>query len=128
MMTKARSAHFIFEKGIQYRDLAKIYPEIFRTFLQETEQMPEDNALVEIWLERDMKEIRKNEKPEGYLKQNSTKLVFPIRDDYVEFYIYNTSRNQAIPKIAEKLERIIKKAGLKHTLKMDAMLRFSPSK
>lgn len=128
MMTKARSAHFIFEKGIQYRDLAKIYPQIFRTFLEETGQMPEDKALVEIWLERDMKEIRKNEKPEGYLKQNSTKLVFPIRDDYVEFYIYNTSRNQEIPKIAEKLERIIKKAGLEHTLKMDAMLRFSPSK
>lgn len=128
MMTEARSAHFIFDKDVQYRDLARMYPELFRTFLQETGQMPEDPDLVEVWLERDMKEIKKNKKPEGYLKQNATKLVFPIRDDYVEFYIYNTARNQTIPEVAEKLEKIIKKEGLPYTLKTDIMLRFSSSK
>ena len=128
MMTKARSAHFIFDKEVRYRDLVGIYPELFRTFLQESEQMPEDPALVEVWLERDMKELTKNRKPEGYLKQNSTKLVFPIRDGYVEFYIYNTSKNERIPLIAEKLEKILKKEGLPYTLKNDIMLRFSSSK
>ncbi len=128
MMTKIRSAHFIFDKHIRYKDLAEIYPDLFKTFLEETQQMPEDPDLLEIWLQRDMNALNANKKPEGYLKQNAVKMVFPIRNDHVEFYIYNTSRNQIIPVVAEKLEKLLKKRGFKYTLKTDIMLRYSSSK
>ncbi len=129
MMTKARTAHFIFKEGTKYKDLKEIYPKVLEVFLTETNQMPEDRNLYEIWLERDMKEIEKNRKPEGYLKQNAIKLVFPIRDDgTVEFYIHSTSKTQNIPVIAEKIDRVLKKSGLKYELKYDKLLRYANSK
>ena len=129
MMTKSRTAHFIFKEGIEYKDLKEIYPKVLEVFLTETGQMPEDRNLYEIWLERDMKEIERNRKPEGFLKQNAIKLVFPIKDDgIVEFYIHSTSKTQNIPLIAERIEAVLRKSGLKYTLKYDMLLRYSPSK
>ena len=129
MLTKARTAHFIFEKGTKFSDLKEIYPDVLKTFLEASGQMPEDQNLFEIWLERDMKEISRNRKPEGFLKQNSIKLVFPIRDDgTVEFYVHSTSRTLNVPQIAEKIDSVLRKSGLKYTLKYDILLRYSSSK
>ncbi len=129
MMTKARTAHFIFEEGTEFRDLVPVYPDVLRIFLEESNQMPEDRNLYEIWLERDMKELNRNRKPEGFLKQNAIKLVFPIRDDgTVEFYIHSTSKSQNIPLIAEKIDAYLKKSGLKYTIKYDILLRYAPKK
>jgi hypothetical protein len=129
MMTKFRTAHFIFAEGTKYSDLKDIYPKILETFLNETGQMPEDRNLFEIWLERDMKEIEKNRKPEGFLKQNAIKMVFPIRDDdIVEFYLHSTSKTQNIPIIAEKIDAVLKKSKLKYEIKYDKLLRYAKSK
>ncbi len=125
---KARTAHFIFEDGVEYKDLKGIYPEILRTFLEATGQMPDDQNLFEIWLERDMKEIERNRKPEGFLRQNAIKLVFPIRDEGVEFYIHSTSKTQNILEVAEKIDGLLRKSGMKYKVKYDALLRYSSSK
>ncbi len=125
---KVRSAHFIFDESVKYQDLAQIYPELFRKFLELTQQMPEDENLVEIWIERDVKELRKGKKPEGFLKQNATKMVFPMVDGPIQFYIYMKIKSEEIPQISRKLERILKKAGLRYTMEYDRMLRFANAK
>ncbi len=127
-LMKIRSAHFIFAPSVTYADLKPIYPELYRTFLKESEQMPEDEAAVEIWIDRDMKDLAKNKKPEGFLKQNSIKMVFPIRDGFVEFYIYYKVRTQDIYRIADAIDRVLKKSGLEYQKKYDKMLRYANSK
>lgn len=128
MNTKVRSAHFIFDESVTYSDLAPVYPELFRKFLELSNQMPEDENAVEIWIERDMKALKKGKKPEGFLKQNAMKMVFPIREGYVEFYIYLKFKNEEVPVVASKLEKVLKKANLKYRLEYDKMLRFANSK
>ena len=126
--TKVRSAHFIFEESVTYADFVPIYPELFRKFLEVSKQLPEDETLVDIWIERDMKELKKGKKPEGFLKQNAIKMVFPVRDDRVEFYIYMKVKNEEIPIIADKLKKTLKKARLKYEIEYDKMLRFANAK
>ena len=128
MNTKVRSAHFIFDESVKYSDFVPIYPELFRKFLEISNQLPEDETLVDIWIERDMKELKKGKKPEGFLKQNAVKMVFPVREDRVEFYIYLKVKTEEIPLIASKLERTLKKAKLKYTIEYDKMLRFANAK
>ena len=128
MNNKVRSAHFIFDESVKYADLVQIYPELFRKFLEISNQMPEDENMVEIWIERDMTALKKGKKPEGFLKQNGIKMVFPIRDGYIEFYIYMKIKNEEIPEMATKLERILKKAKLSYSVEYDKMLRFANSK
>ncbi len=125
MNQKVRSAHFIFEDSVKYSDLAQIYPELFRKFLEITNQTPEDENMVEIWIERDMKAIKKGKKPEGFLKQNAIKMVFPQRDGFVEFYIYMKIKTEEISEIAAKLDRILKKSKLPYRIEYDKMLRFA---
>ena len=93
-----------------------------------SKQLPEDETLVDIWIERDMKELKKGKKPEGFLKQNAIKMVFPVRDDRVEFYIYMKVKNEEIPIIADKLKKTLKKARLKYEIEYDKMLRFANAK
>jgi len=126
--TKVPSAHFIFEESVTYADFVPIYPELFRKFLEVSKQLPEDETLVDIWIERDMKELKKGKKPEGFLKQNAIKMVFPVRDDRVEFYIYMKVKNEEIPIIADKLKKTLKKARLKYEIEYDKMLRFANAK
>ncbi len=128
MNQKVRSAHFIFDESVKYSDLSPVYPELFRKFLEASNQMPEDPDVVEIWIERDVQDLKKGKKPEGFLKQNAIKMVFPQRDGFVEFYIYMKIKNDEIPAIARKLEPTLKKAGLKYHIEYDRMLRFANSK
>jgi len=37
---KATSGHFVLSDDVQYSDLAKIFPDILTTFLEETGQIP----------------------------------------------------------------------------------------
>ena len=128
MNNKVRSVHFIFDDSVTYRDLTEVYPELFRKFLEASMQMPEDENLLEIWIERDVKELKKGKKPEGFLKQNAIKMVFPITDGPVQFYIYTKIKTEQILEIASVLEKVLKKAKLKHSVEYDRMLRFANSK
>ena len=124
MNQKVRSAHFIFDESVKYSDLVEIYPQLFREFLEASRQVPEDPNLVEMWIERDLNDMKKGKKPEGFLKQNAIKMVFPIRDDRVEFYIYFKVKNEEIPAIASRLDKVLKKSKLKYSIEYDRMKRF----
>jgi mRNA-degrading endonuclease RelE of RelBE toxin-antitoxin system len=125
---RARSAHFTFDKKVKYKDLEKAFKELFNTFLEETGQMPhEEPEYSEILLEENLRDLRKNRKPEGYNRDGSMRLMFPIAER-VEFYIYSRAKSAEVPRVAETLSKILQKAGLKHQLDWDKMLLFAESK
>lgn len=117
---KATSGHFIFKKNFSYKQLAKVFPEILRTFLEETEQMPEDEDILQMFIYLNRVELERDRKPEGYNRKGKMKLIFPIGRS--EFYVKGTSKGGDVVRVAEKLSRLLTKAGVAHDLEWDASL------
>lgn len=116
---KATSGHFVFKKNTSYKDLAKIFPELLRTFLEETDQLPEDEDVMQMFIHLNQVELEKDRKPEGYNRKGKMRLVFPINRK--EFYIRGTSKGGEVVRIAERLSRMLTKAGIAHDLEWDAL-------
>ncbi len=125
---RARSAHFIFDKKVKFKDLAGSFKELFMTFLEETGQMPrEEPEYAEILLEVNLRDLREDRKPEGYNREGTMRMMFPI-SDRVEFYIYARAKSAEVPRVGEVLSKVLTKAGLKHKLEWDQMLLFVEKK
>ncbi len=122
---RARSAHLTFDKRVKYKDLEKVFKDLFTTFLEETGQMPrEEPEYAEILLEENLRDLRKNRKPEGYNREGAMRLIFPIAPA-VEFYLYSRAKSSEVPRVAELLSKHLTKAGLKHQLQWDLMLLYA---
>ncbi len=121
---RARSAHFLFDKKVKYKDLEKPFNELFMTFLEETGQMPrEEPEYAEILLEENLRDLRKGRKPEGYNREGPMRMIFPITP-HVEFYLYSRAKSSEVPRVADLLSKPLARAGLKHQLQWDRMLLY----
>lgn len=120
----ARSAHFVLAKGVKYKDLGKVYPELLGKFLEATHQMPEEPELVRMLIRADQKDLEKNRKPEGYNRQGKVRLIFPLTDNQVKFYIYRGSRSEEIGLVAEQLSKVLSRRRLKHRIEWDLMVLY----
>ena len=104
---KATSGHLIFGDGVDYKDLERVFPELFTTFLEETNQVPDDNDILQMFLYANMQEIARNEKPEGYNRKGRMRLIFPIGKK--EF-------------LTEKLSKLLLREGIQHTVEWDQLI------
>jgi len=121
----ARSAHFVFDKKVQYKDLARAFPEIFKKFLEQTGQMPEEEEYARMLVKTNLKDLEANRKPEGYNRQGRVRLIFPIsKDGIVRFYIYRGSKSEEIGQMATIVSKILTQRKLKHKLEWDKMVLF----
>jgi hypothetical protein len=121
----ARSAHFVFPKKIQFKHLAKVFPDVFNFFLNETKQIPEEEEYVRMLVKSTIKDLEKNRKPEGYNRQGRVKMIFPIRrDGKVEFYIYRHAKSEEIGRIANGISKMLSKKKLKHKIEWDKMVLY----
>ena len=119
---RAHSGHIKFEKKIKYSDLLPIYREIYERFLEETDQIPEEEPeYADILLEQNLLDLRSNRKPEGYNRSGTMRLIFPISDE-VEFYLYGRDTDTEVPRVTELVSKMLAKEGLKHTIEWDQML------
>lgn len=116
---KASSGHFVFKDNIEYRDITKVFPEVLTTFLQETEQVPEDDDVMKMFIHLNMMELEKNAKPEGYNRKGRMRLVFPLSRK--EFYIRGSSKSGEVVRLTEKLSKILTKGGIKHDVEWNAL-------
>lgn len=118
---KAESGHIIFKEKFKYRDLQGVFEEVLTAFLDETDQMPDEDEILQMFFRINMMDIEKNRKPEGYNRRGRMKLVFPITKGRKQFYVRADSRTAETVRITERLSRILKKAGVPHTVDWDKL-------
>jgi hypothetical protein len=116
---KATSGHFMLDDDVEYRDLAEVFPELLTIFLEETNQMPDDDDVLQMFIYLNKKALEKNEKPEGYNRKGRMRMVFPIGSK--QFYIKSVSASTEVGRLGEKLSGVLSKAGVKHTLEWNAL-------
>jgi hypothetical protein len=116
---KATSGHFVFPEEFQYSDLTEAFPEILKSFLEETDQMPDDADVLQMFIFINQQSLRKNEKPEGYNRKGRMRLIFPIASK--QFYLKSNIAGSEVVRLSEKVSKMLTKAGIKHTLQWNAL-------
>lgn len=125
---RAESGHIRFDKKVKYSDILPIYRDVFERFLEETDQIPEDEPeYTDVLVEQNLLDLRNNRKPEGYNRSGSMRMMFPISDD-VELYFYGRGNDSEVPRITELVSKMLKKEGLKHEVEWDQMLLLEKKK
>jgi hypothetical protein len=121
---KVRSAHIKFERDVKYKDLAPIFKEMYTRFLDKSGQMPEDEEVLDMLVFENMLDLERNRKPEGFNRQGKMRMIFPILQNGVEFYVYkhyNASKTNDVVKVAESLSSYLNQKGFKHSVDWDQM-------
>lgn len=121
---RARSGHVKFDKKVKWKNLVPAFRPLLLKFLEETQQLPEDTENVEVLIEENLRDLRKNRKPEGYNREGSMRLIFPI-SDAVEFYIYGRGKTVEVARVTEQVSRVLQKHRLKHTIEWDKLSLFA---
>jgi len=119
---KAESGHVIFKDKFKYRDLQGCFEEMMKVFLEETDQIPDEDEILQMFMKINMMDIEKNRKPEGYNRRGRMRMVFPLTKGKKQFYIRADSKTAETVRITERLSKILKKAGLPHMVEWDKLL------
>ncbi len=114
---KAEVGHIVFTTGFRYRALKEVFPELITSFLQETDQMPEEKEILDMFIELNMRDIRSNRKPEGYNRRGRMRLIFPIGRK--EMFLAGNSSSTEVVRITEKISKMLQKKGIKNNLEWD---------
>lgn len=114
---KAEVGHIVFASGFRYRVLKDIFPDLMTTFLQETDQMPEERDILDMFIELNMRDIRANRKPEGYNRKGRMRLIFPIGRK--EMFLAGNSSSTEVVRVTEKVSKMLQKKGIKNNLEWE---------
>jgi hypothetical protein len=125
---KVRSGHLVFDRKVTFKQLLPAFRPMFLKFLEETQQMPEDPESLEVLLEENLRDLRRNRKPEGYNREGTMRLVFPITQKRIEMYIYSKTRTTDVPRVVEVMSRMLQKAKVKHSIEWDKLTLYQEKK
>jgi len=118
---KAESGHIVFKDKFRYKALAPVFEKMLITFLQETDQYPDDDEILQMFVRVNLMDIEKNRKPEGYNRRGRMKMVFPRTEGRSQLYLRATSKTVEVVRVTEHLSKILKKAGIPHTVEWDKL-------
>lgn len=121
---RARSGHIKFDKRVRWKNLVPAFRGMLLKFLEESQQVPEDAEAVEVLVEENLRDLRKNRKPEGYNRESAMRMVFPLSDE-VELYIYGRGKTVEVARVTEQVSRVLQKYRLKHTIEWDRLRTFA---
>ena len=121
---RARSGHIKFDKRIRWKNLVPAFRPMLLKFLEEGQQVPEDPEAVEVLVEENLRDLRKNRKPEGYNRESAMRMVFPLSEE-IEFYIYGRGKTVEVARVTEQVSRVLQKYRLKHTIEWDRLRAFA---
>jgi len=119
---KVYSTHFILKGKSDYKDLAPVFPDILRMLLEEIGQLPEEEEIMQMYIEENVGDLKENRKPEGYNRKGKVRLVFPI--DSKEFYLKSYSKVTDLASISDKISEILTAAGVKFDIKKNDRIEF----
>ncbi len=120
---KVWSGHIVFRKKFRWIELEDVFPEILKAYMEETKIY--DEMLYKMSLRLNMIDIKNNRKPEGYNRDVKMKMIFPLKSKMhpnPEFYIYRGSPSEEIYKLTNRISKILKDAGINHTVKWNNLL------
>jgi len=112
---KVSSVHFVLKGKADYKDLAPVFPDILKMFLESIDQMPEEEELLQMLIELNTNDLELNRKPEGYNRKGKVRLVFPM--DSKEFYLKTYSKSSELRPIADKISEMLTAANIKFEIK-----------
>lgn len=118
---RSKTGHIIFPKRMKYSDLVNIYRDLYMKFLVETDQLDEEEERNHMLVRLNLMDLEKNRKPEGHNRNCRTKMIFPITEGNVQFYIKGNTRSSEITKVTESLSRLLTDKGIKHTVEWDKL-------
>lgn len=121
---RAQSGHIIFGPRVQFKHLEPVFRELFTLFLEESGQTRDDPEFLEIILEENLRDLRRNRKPEGFNRDGGLRMIFPI-SDRVELYVYSRTKGVEVPQVTEAVSQFLRKKRLKHDVEWDQMLLFA---
>jgi hypothetical protein len=119
-----RSGHIKFKKGTKWKDLSRSYPGLFKLFLEETGQKNDDELFDQMLLKQNIACLEKNQKPEGYNRNNRVRMVFPITDRGPELYIYRVAGGDDVVRITNRVSEYLSRHRLAHKVEWDKMFLF----
>jgi hypothetical protein len=108
---KVFSTHFVLKGKSDYKDIAPVFPDILKALLKEIGQMPEEEEILQMFIEMNMADLERNRKPEGYNRKGKMRLIFPI--DRKEFYIKTYNKGTDMSKMTDLISGLLHSAGVK---------------
>ncbi len=118
---KAQTGHIVFKGAFKYKNLSKSFEELLKVFLQETDQMPDEEEILQMFIRLNLMDLNKNRKPEGYNRRGRMRLVFPLTDGKKEMYVRADVKTAQVIRVTEQLSRVLKKAGISHSIDYDRL-------
>ena len=122
---KKRHSLFRFSEEVEFKDLARIFPELFDLFMDLADQYPEDSGeeYIEMLIRLNLKDLQKNQKPMGHNREARYRLIFPIDRDRVEFFIYPRidEKESEIDMITDEVSTFLEKEGFEHEILWNEM-------
>ena len=119
---RVRTGHITFKKGIKYQDLEKVFPEMLTRFLEDTEQVPEEEEYIHVLIESNLRDIRRNKKPEGFNRQSKMRMVFPIKKGNIALYLAAPYPNTEVVTVTEAMSSFLEENKLSNTVTWDQVL------
>jgi hypothetical protein len=124
---KAQTGHIVFKGQFKYRELSKSFEQVLRAFLEETDQMPDEEEILQMFIRMNLMDLSKNRKPEGYNRRGRMRLVFPQIPGRKEMYVRADVKTAQVVRVTERLSKVLKKAGISHSVAYDQLKTLAES-
>ncbi len=114
-----------FDQDIEYKDLAPIFPDLYRLFMKLADQYPEESKkeYTEMLIRQNLKDLQNNRKPTGHNREARYRMIFPIDRERVEFYLYPriAEEESEIEDITAEISNFLEENELDHEIIWDDM-------
>ena len=120
---KYNSAHFVLTGDSSYKDLAPVFSEILEMLLGEIGQVPEEEEIMQMYIEQNMQDLLQDKKPEGYNRKGKVRMIFPM--DRKEFYLKSYTKTVDLIAIADAVSDILNGAGISYETLENDRITFS---
>ncbi len=124
---RVHSGHIRFDRSVTWKKLVPAFRPLLLKFLEESGQMPVDTEILGVLVEENLRDLRADRKPEGFNREGSMRMIFPISKG-LEFYVYSKTKTTEVTRVTEQLSRVLQKYRLKHTVEWDKLLVFAEKK
>lgn len=120
---KVHSGHIYLPETVDWKDLKKVFPEMFRVFLEESRQTFEDETnFVDILIYENLQDLNSNRKPEGFIRDGKMKMLFS-KNGAIEIKII---RDKVVPNedtktVTERLSKFLTSKKIKNRVEYDKM-------
>lgn len=119
---KVFSTHFVLTGKSSYKDLAPVFPDILNMLLEDIDQLPEEEEIMQMYIEQNMRDLLNDRKPVGYNRKGKVRIIFPLESK--EFYLKSYSKSTDIVSIAEKVSAILDSVDISYDINDNDRITF----